>query len=103
MKGLLVNVYRNVTDLGNGCSMNLFSDHYSTIFVECPGGNWDSEEIDPTYPKFVVNEIKGYRFLVPVGEKRHTMASGNFAYDWDSRFRRHVNEYPIMIHDRVEF
>lgn len=45
----------------------------------------------------------GYHFLLPDSlAGRHTMAGGNFAWSCDSRARE-VMEYPLPIHDRVEY
>lgn len=101
-----VNVYKN----GNGDCSNggVTSDPSNTLVVAVNGGNISAEEVEeygyielvplePAYPGCPL------RFGVKGLEKNGTMFGGNFVYSSDGRFSRAWGNYPISVHDRVEW
>lgn len=110
MKGLLVQIYRSDCDCTNGgiTSPAAADGKAFVVFDEAFDGNWDLDSCKDT-ERFVCLKIVRRRFgavtymhLEPMfSDRGHAMAGGNFAFTWDSRFRR-VAEYPLPVHDRYE-
>lgn len=105
---LLAGVLRD-TSMGD-CSNGGASAKNVPFFVPCPDGNWTLDELtdrlnernDCVILDVCAARVEGYPFTFKVrGETRHGMASGNFIFTCDSRFRA-VYGFPISIHDRHE-
>lgn len=112
LQGLVVSVLRDAS-LGDctlkGVTSPAVNPRGQILLLGIPGGNYSEDDV-PLHqakgiPVMVVRKrVMGgeeYVDAVPYGEKRHTMAGGNFLYSHDSRFRS-VCQYPISAHDRIE-
>lgn len=109
-RGLLVSIYRHPrADCTNGgVTCPARAPTSQAILLGIPGGNYVEGDLPEDLPVFEIERVllrvgePKYIRARPVGETRRTMAGGNFIYTSDSRFRQHVCEYPISVHDRVE-
>ena len=85
------------------CSNDGVSRRNETLYIECPDGNWKEGEI-PDERKLIINKNRhGYVSCRPLLLKdRRPMMGGTFVYTSDSRFRQHISERPLPLHDRLE-
>ena len=80
-----------------------------TYLVPCEFGSITDEDIRRSPDRHVVLDVvkrkvggKEYTHLKPAVVTSHSMFGGNFAWSCDSRFRNHVSDLPLPVHDRVE-
>lgn len=97
-----VEVYR--CSLGD-CTNGGITSVANTIGVICPEGYERSSTCK--LPLFKVRELGGVMNLVGCDWDGSdipgwAMAGGNIGYTSDSRFREHISQYPLQIHDRYE-
>ena len=113
MRYLSVMIYKGMHDGISGDCTNdgVTSDTKDKVYlVPCEFGNITEEDIQCS-PKshIVLNVVKRkiagdqYMHLKPEVVAGHSMFGGNFAWSSDSRFRKHVSELPLPVHDRVEY
>lgn len=110
-RGLLVFILRDASGsdcTANGVTSPARAPRGQAILIGVPDGNISENDLHlhEDLPILVVRRrvICGQEYVdaVPHGEKRQTMAGGNFVYTSDGRFRSGVCQYPISVHDRVE-
>jgi len=103
-KFLLAFVYKSpLADSTNG---GLSSQTDKGLLFESPHGNITEEDLQftkRTLDHLVIISKNGYVKAVPskiLRAGKHSMFGGNFIYTSDSRF---PSDYPIPIHDRIEY
>lgn len=103
-KFLLGFVYK--TPLADSTNGGLSSQTDKGLLFESPHGNITEEDLQNTkkaLDHLVIISKNGYVKAVPskiLKDGKHSMFGGNFIYTSDSRF---PSDYPIPIHDRVEY
>jgi len=110
LRGISVSILRDAS-LGVDCTLNGVTSpanapRGTAILMGVPDGNYTEDDLPAGVPVLVIErrKIGGKEYITakPRGEKRWCMAGGNFVYSCDGRFREHVCEYPISVHDRIE-
>jgi len=104
IKGMLVFVLKGDSDCTNG---GITSKVNKVILVGEGIPEVFTVGEDDVYLKLVKRNLFGSEYIhaEPVGQTKSDvgyMSGGNFIYSCDSRFREHVNKYPIPVHDRSE-
>lgn len=109
MKGLLVSILRDasVSDCTNdGVTSPARAPRGTAVLLGVPDGNWSEDSLPEGVPVLVAEKrsYRGETYWVakPYGLKGHSMMGGNFVYTSDGRYRVHVCQYPIPVHDRIE-
>ena len=112
LKGLHVSILRNASHGDcTACGITSPSHGDTALLLGIEDGVYDEDDALRAFqrgtPVLVVERRtfgsgEVYVTAKPWGEKRHTMAGGNFVYSHDSRFRSGVCAYPISVHDRIE-
>lgn len=107
LKGYRVSIYKNEN---YSSPANVVSNKFSNIVLVTDGVSGDSSTVMSNEPHLILGRIKiaGETHLraTPVNfgsEGEWHMFGGNFVWGGDSRFRQEVSEYPIPLHDRVEY
>ena len=105
MKGLIVEIYKN--PMFKGCSNGGISGKVESVTIVGDGIPEIFEASDDCPAVKIVrrNIFNGeYVHAEPIEEPTEVgwMAGGAFIYSSDSRFRQHINQYPISLHDRQE-
>lgn len=111
--GLLCSIYTS-KEFPEGMGKSYVTKSALIVDLENPNlGPFKVGEFDPAPYILVVDRLhrKGeapycraypLQLIDGVYQVKRGMASGNFLYTTDSRFRNAVNAYPIAIHDRFE-
>lgn len=108
MRFLSVMIYKGMSE---DCTNDgVTADTKGKIYlVPCEVGAISQEDVNRSPERYVVFNIvkrklgdKEYTNLKPAVIEGHSMFGGNFAWSCDSRFRNHVSELPLPVHDRVE-
>ena len=108
MRYLSVMIFKGMP--GDFSNDGVTSDTKDKIYlVPSEFGNITEEDIQcsPNHP-VVLNVVKRkiagdvYTSLKPAVIEGHSMFGGCFAWSNDSRFRKHISELPLPVHDRVE-
>jgi len=106
LKGYRVRIFRS--DISSSSS-NILNSENSAILVT-DGMSGDSSTVLSSEPhlKLIKRDIFGKTVLSaePINyghEGKSKMFGGSFIWSTDSRFRNHVSESPIALHDRVEY
>lgn len=108
-RGLLVSILRDASHgdcTANGVTSPERAPRGLAILLGVPEGNFVEDDLPGDLPVLEVRRrvIGGevYVDAIPLGETRHVMFGGNYLASSDGRFRRHVCQYPISVHDRIE-
>ncbi|GAB6264324.1 hypothetical protein [Photobacterium sp. R1] len=108
-KGLLVHTLQRSFDISKG-GISSRKTQFLLIDLQNPNlGAFSASEHDPGNILVLTrlsNRSQEYVYASPLdvdGEVIKGKPGGNFAYSSDSHFRREVCQYPISIHDRIEY
>lgn len=105
LKAIPFYVFKN--PLGD-CTNHGVSSKYETLFIVCPRGCWEIDELDDRLMKPVKRHLFGrdVYHIEPYAAPDHLgwMAGGNFGHSSDSRFSELFDGAygAISIHDRQE-
>lgn len=107
LKGYRVRIF---TDKLFGSTQNIVSSGNDSAILVTDGMTGDSSTVMSNEPYLLLSkmEFRGRTSISakPVNygnEGKHKMFGGAFVWSSDSRFRNDVSEYPVPLHDRVEY